>query len=326
MSPFANIWAAPLSLLALVMAGLYVYYKRRDDAARRAYADTGLLKGAGLGNRSATRYIAPSLLVAAILLGSIAAARPIGPPDKEESGTAMMDVIVALDVSDSMAVGDEMPNRLSYAKDAIANLVTAAPGNRYGLVVFSGEATVSCPVTSDHDAFLTFLDGVGFSKSGLPGTAIGEAVLTAAMRFKPGGLPRAVLVVTDGENTYGADPVEAAKSARARNMKVYTLGVGTPSGGKIPMGRDFFGGVMYKTDRQGRVVNSRLDRSTLEKVADAGGGKSFVASGSGAVGALAGTLSAKEAKEVKGIPADAKEYGPYFALAAFAALTVALAL
>jgi len=238
-----------------------------------------------------------------------------------------MDVIVTLDVSDSMAVPDmDGDSRLAFAKKTIAGLVQNAPSNRYGLVLFSGEAVVSCPLTVDHDAFLTFLDGANFSRTALPGTAIGEAVLTAVTRFKKSGLPRAVVVVSDGENTYGADPVEAAVTAAERGLKVYTLGVGTTEGGPIPMGRDFFGDVMYKKDRAGRTVNSSLDQDTLKKVASSGGGEYLDAGDSGTVKRLADDLHAERTTEVAGLPPDAMELGPYFALAAFALVTAAIVL
>lgn len=326
MSGFANIWAAALVVLAPVIAGLYVYYARRDRRAVASYADAGRLGPLGLGGRGKFAYAGHLLVVAAIIAGSVAAARPIGPPDEKEPGVAGMDVIIALDVSDSMAVADTEPDRLKYAIATVSKLVDAAPGNRYGLVVFSGEPTVTCPLTNDIGAFLTILETTGFSRTGLPGTAMGEAVLTAATRFKPGALPRAVVVVTDGENTYGADPVEAARTAKSRGLKVFTIGVGTPAGGKIPVGKDFFGETTYKKDREGSVVNSSLDAAALEKIAAAGGGRSFTATDSGAVDWLSKALTVKEKKEVKGIPPGAKEYGPWFALAAFAVLTAAILL
>lgn len=326
MTAFANTPALMLALAALALVAANIYYARRDAAARAAYAETGRLSALGLGKRGRARLAVPALVAVAILLGTIAAARPVGPPDAQDKGEAGMDVVVALDVSASMAVIDELPDRLESAKNRVAELMAAAPDNRYGLVLFSGEATVSCPLTADHDALLTFLDGAGFDSVGLPGTALGEAVLTAATRFKPGELPRAVLVISDGGNTYGAEPVEAASSAMAKGMKVYALGVGGTAGGRIPVGKDFFGETIYKRDRQGRMVNSALDMRSLETMAEAGGGKAFSAATPGAVDALARELTTRTHKQVKGVPANAKEYGQYFALAAFALLAAALVL
>jgi Ca-activated chloride channel homolog len=324
---FRHIWALALLVTVAGLAAWYVRSTVRASRARDLFADHVRQTPTGLGPAGMRALLGPALIIIAALLSTIAIARPLGPPGSGSSGVAGMDVIVALDISDSMAVPDMDGNtRLAAAKQAVAGLVKDAPSNRYGLVLFSGEAVVSCPLTVDQDAFLTFLDGADFSSTILPGTAIGEAVLTAATRFKKSELPRAVVVVSDGENTYGADPVEAAVTARERGLKVYTLGVGTTDGGPIPMGRDFFGDVMYKKDRAGRTVNSRLDEDTLRKVASAGGGEYLDAGGSGAVKKLADYLRAEKTTEVAGLPPDAKELGPYFALAAFALVTAAIVL
>ena len=192
----------------------------------------------------------------------------------------------------------------------------AARANRYGLVLFSGEAIVTCPPTLDHDAFLTFVEDADYSRANMPGTAIGEGILTALTRFKPGELPRAVLVVSDGENTYGADPVGAARTAKEKGLKVYTAGVGTTAGGEIPFGVDFFGKQVFKKDRQGRTVVSRLDESTLREISSAGGGNYFAVSDTGSVRELARELTSKSARKAVDPYRNAKEYGPWLALVA----------
>jgi Ca-activated chloride channel family protein len=259
----------------------------------------------------------PALVTAACMLTALSVARPLGPAERPGETAVSMDVIVALDVSDSMAVKDSDGERLDAAKAFIKKLVAAAPANRYGLVLFSGEAMVTCPPTLDHDAFLTFVDDADYSRSTISGTAIGEGILTALTRFKPGELPRAVLVVSDGENTYGADPVKAAGSAREKGLKVYAAGVGTVGGGEIPYGVDFFGKQVFKKDKEGRTVVSRLDEGALREIAGAGGGKYVAASDKGSVRELARELTAKSAKKAENPYKNAEEYGPWLALLAF---------
>ncbi len=320
----------PLFLLLLaavpVLALVYRWLAKRDEKARAAFADAGMSARLGLGNKSWKKKVAPVLIMAAAALASVAIARPLGPPSGEDEKTAAMDVIVALDISDSMGVADVKGNRLTEAKEFVKKLVLAAPNNRYGLVLFSGDAIITCPPTLDHDAFLTFVDDADFQRANLPGTAIGEAILTAATRFKKDELSRVVLVVTDGENTYGAEPVKAAETAKQAGLKVYAVGVGTPEGGRIPGNYDFYGNLQYKKDKQGNIVVSKLDEDTLNKIAEAGGGKYFAASDGTSVKALAGELTSKSKKVIKDPFQGAKEYGPWFALAAAALVAISVVL
>jgi Ca-activated chloride channel family protein len=260
----------------------------------------------------------------AATFAAVAIARPLGPPSGDDEKTAAMDVIVALDISDSMGVTDVKANRLAVAKEFVKKLVLAAPNNRYGLVLFSGDTVITCPATLDHDAFLTFVDDADFQRANLPGTAIGEAILTAATRFKKDELPRVVLVVTDGENTYGADPVKAAETAKQAGLKVYAAGVGTVEGGRIPGAYDFYGNVQYKKDKQGNIVVSKLDEDSLNKITDAGGGRYFAASDGSSVKSLAKEFTSKSKKVIKDPFQGAKEYGPWVAFAATVLVAIAM--
>jgi Ca-activated chloride channel family protein len=318
-----------LLLLLLVAPLLALYYRRavrRDREARDMLAHPASLAHMGIGMPDRRKLLIPAMVIGAAALVSVALARPLGPPSGAGERTAGMDVIVALDISDSMGVQDVPESRLSSAKAFVSKLVSESPDNRYGLVLFSGDAIVSCPLTMDQDAFLTFLSDADFARADIPGTAIGEGILSAATRFKKDELARAVVVITDGENTYGADPVKAAETAKNRGLKVYTVGVGTAEGGRIPAGADFFGNIQYKRDREGRVVNSRLDDAALREIASSGGGMYINASDAGTFKALGNELRAKSGKKVKDPFKDAREYGPYFALAAFCLVLVATAL
>ncbi len=256
----------------------------------------------GTGQRKFT--VRSSFILISAVLTIVALARPLGPSaNAAEAVPVSMDVIVALDISDSMGVmdggaggrltGGGAGDRLSAAKEFINNLAAAAPSDRFGLVLFSGNSIISCPPTMDHDAFLTIQGDAGMDKQDLPGTAIGDALITAANKFKKSNLPRAVVVVSDGENTYGPEPAEAARAAEAKGLKVYTVGVGTAHGGRIPEGLDFFGQMTFKKDKAGQTVGPSLDEGTLKSVADAGGGKYFYSLDPGAGAQLAKELSPK---------------------------------
>lgn len=318
--------------LLLLVAGLgaaFLLSDRTMKKAQRAFSSVEMAARLGLGNGS-KKFMARSILILiSAALAVVALARPLGPPaNAAESVPVSMDVIVALDISDSMGVTDggagANGDRLSAAKEVINNLVAAAPSDRFGLVLFSGNSIISCPPTMDHDAFLNILGDAGMDKQDLPGTAIGDALITSATKFKKSNLPRAVVVVSDGENTYGPEPSDAARAAVAKGLKVYTVGVGTARGGKIPEGLDFFGQMTFKKDRAGQTVISKLDEGTLKSVAEAGGGKYFYSLDAGAITQLAKDLSPKPKGNSLEKFAGAEEYGPWFALGAAITLMAAV--
>ncbi len=318
-----------LLLLVAALGAAFPLSQRKVKKSLRDFASVEMMARLGLGNGS-KKFMARALFILlSAVLAVVALARPLGPSaNAAEAVPVSMDVIVALDISDSMGVTDggagQTGDRLSAAKEFIKNLVAAAPSDRFGLVLFSGNSIISCPPTMDHDAFLNILGDAGMDKQDLPGTAIGDALITAATKFKKSNLPRAVVVVSDGENTYGPEPADAARAAVAKGLKVYTVGVGTARGGRIPEGLDFFGQMTFKKDRAGQTVISSLDEGTLKSVAEAGGGKYFYSLDPGAASGLAKELSPKAKENSLEKFAGAEEYGPWFALAAAVALMAAM--
>ncbi len=308
---------------------VFVYSVRRMKQARLAFSSPVMMARLGLGKGSRRFAARGFLVIVSAILAVTALARPLGPPAGAQEVPVSMDVIVALDISDSMLVPDSgdrsrsAGDRLSAAKEFIKKLVSDAPGDRFGLVLFSGDSIISCPPTLDHATYLEFLSDADVTKQDLPGTAIGDALITAATKFKKSSLPRAVVVVSDGENTYGPDPAGAAREAASAGLKIYAVGVGTSAGGRIPEGVDFFGQPKYKRDRSGQTVVSRLREGALKAVAEAGGGRYFYSQDAGAAGSLAKVLSPKAARKSKEKFAGAEEYGPWFALGAAAALGMA---
>jgi Ca-activated chloride channel homolog len=318
-----------LLVLGAGLGGAFLLSQRKVKRARRDFASKEMTGRLGLGNGSKKFTARASFILLSAVLAVVALARPLGlAANAAEAVPVSMDVIVALDISDSMGVTDGGAggngDRLSAAKKFVEEMTAAAPSDRFGLVLFSGNSIISCPPTMDHDAFLNILSDAGQDKQDLPGTAIGDALMTAAMKFKKSDLPRAVVVVSDGENTYGPDPSGAARAAEAKGLKVYTVGVGTAIGGKIPTGLDFFGQMTFKKDRAGQTVISELNDGTLKSVADSGGGKYFYSQDPGAASGLAKELSQKPRENSLEKFAGAEEYGPWFAFGAAVALVAAL--
>ncbi|MBR5073468.1 MAG: VWA domain-containing protein [Bacteroidales bacterium] len=176
------------------------------------------------------------------------------------------EIMICLDVSNSMLAEDYSPNRLERAKLAISRIVDRLQEDRIGLIVFAGSSFVQLPITTDYVSAKMFLNSIDTGSVPIQGTAIGDAVLTAARSFsEQSEKSRAIIVITDGEN-HEDDPVDAARQVAEMGIKVYTIGVGSLRGQPIP--KD---GQLMK-DSEGNIVVSRLDEGTLQQMAEAGNG------------------------------------------------------
>lgn len=183
-----------------------------------------------------------------------------------------IELIIALDVSNSMLAQDIQPNRLERAKQAISRLVDKLTNDRIGLIVFAGDAYVQLPITNDYVSAKMFLSSISPGMVPVQGTAIGKAIDLAASSFSPQTeTSKVIVVISDGEN-HEDDPVEASKRAADKGVVVHCIGIGSPQGSPIPIpSRD--GQVSFWKDKDGNVVVSRLDEETLSKVALTGNGK-----------------------------------------------------
>jgi Ca-activated chloride channel family protein len=189
----------------------------------------------------------------------------------EEQKRRGSEIIVALDVSNSMLAEDIQPNRLARATQALSRLIDRLGDNQIGLIVFAGEAYTQLPITNDYVSAKMFLSTISPDIVPVQGTAIGEAIHLAANSFSPASeAGKAIVVITDGEN-HEDDPVQAAQQAAERGISVYAIGVGSGQGTPIPM-RTASGQRDFIKDRQGNVVMTRLDEKTLQQVAVAGKG------------------------------------------------------
>ena len=184
----------------------------------------------------------------------------------KEHETKGAEIMIALDVSNSMLAEDYSPNRLERAKLAISRLVDKLRDDRIGLIVFAGNSFVQLPITTDYVSAKMFLNTISTGSVPIQGTAIGEAINTAIRSFSAQSeKSRAIIIITDGEN-HEDDPVAAAAQAAEMGVRVFTIGVGSPEGKPIPMD----GGLLK--DRDGNIVVTRLDESVLQEVAKAGNG------------------------------------------------------
>ena len=184
----------------------------------------------------------------------------------KEHETKGAEIMIVLDVSNSMLAEDYSPNRLERAKLAISRLVDKLREDRIGLIIFAGNSFVQLPITTDYVSAKMFLNSISTESVPVQGTAIGDAINTAMRSFSAQSeKSRAIIVITDGEN-HEDDPVDAARQAADMGVRVFTIGVGSPEGKPIPMD-----GELLK-DKEGEIVVTRLDEAVLQEVAKVGNG------------------------------------------------------
>ncbi|MBL7963373.1 MAG: VWA domain-containing protein [Flavobacteriales bacterium] len=248
---------------------------------------------------SAWRSVVRFLLVRhGLSLVAVAAAGPRLGTGLEEVRSTGMDVVIAVDVSNSMLCQDLKPDRMTAAKRALARFIDGLQGDRLGLVVFAGEAYVQLPLTVDRSAARLFLNSIGPNMVATQGTSIGAAIRTALSGFGEQSTgSKAILVITDGED-HEEEALDAAREAAAQGVVVSTIGMGTVQGGPIPVMRDnVIAG--FRKDRSGSVVMTRLNEEVLRGVAEAGGGRFVRATSTDAgLGPLLDDLRGMERTEV----------------------------
>ncbi len=207
------------------------------------------------------------VLVIALLLLGVTMMRPQWGVVFEKVERKGIDIIFVVDLSRSMLADDVKPNRLQRVTAEIKHFVESTlVSDRIGLIAFAGVSHVQCPLTHDYGAFRLFLDDLDPRIMPRGGTAIEDAMYRAIQAFPDEERNhKAIVLFTDGEDTDG-DPQRAAQEAAKRNIRVFCVGIGSPEGSLIPI-PDGKGGVSYLKDSEGQVVKSRLDESTLEKVA-----------------------------------------------------------
>ena len=263
---FANHQYLYLLILVPLMPLLYALmrYLRRERLRR-------------IGDESLVRQLMPSwsaskgwvrlvLFDLAFAFFVIGLARPQIGAKLQERETRGAEIMICLDVSNSMLARDYSPNRLERAKLAISRITDKLQDDRIGLIIFAGSSFVQLPITNDYVSAKMFLSSISTESVPVQGTAIGDAILTAARGFSAQSeKSRAIIVITDGEN-HEDDPLAAAKQAAELGIRIYTVGVGSLRGEPIPMDGDLM------KDKDGNIVVTRLDEDTLQQIAAAGGG------------------------------------------------------
>lgn len=195
------------------------------------------------------------------------------------------DIVICLDVSNSMNAEDFKPNRLAKAKQAIEKLIDKLNNDRIGIIVFAGEAYVQLPITTDYAAAKLFLDNINSDLVPIQGTVISSAIELAEKSFgTEEGKNKAIIIISDGES-HDDDAIAAAKKAAEKGTIIHTIGIGSPEGVPIPVYKNNVQ-MGFKKDREGNTVITKLNESALEEIASAGNGV-YVRASQGEIGLLA---------------------------------------
>ncbi len=252
--------------ISAVVLGLYAFYilwkRRAMELMSRGVARKYLIRGSGK-----IAVVKQVLVALAIVLSAFVVLRPQWGELVREVNNEGSDVLIALDVSPSMLAQDVKPSRLQRARDAVRLIVESLKGDRVGLILFSGDAFLQCPLTNDYGAFMMFLDAASPDSINLKGTDIGMALKQAYRVFQNKRLTSRILVlITDGEDHEGTAE-EAAVLFHNMDVSIYTIGIGRSGGDVIPTPGTESSPDSYYRDDNGRLVKTKKDVSFLKRIA-----------------------------------------------------------
>ena len=266
---FAHIEMLWLLLLIPAFTAAFIAIVRLKQRQLKLFGDPELLAEL-MPNVSRIRpAIKFALLMLALALLIIAAARPQYGQKEKTVKRQGIEVMFALDISNSMLAEDVAPNRLDRAKQMLSKLIDQMVDDKVGLIVFAGEAYTQLPITCDYVSAKMFLNTISPDLIRVQGTAIGDAINTSIRSFgsEDSDASRAIILITDGEN-HEDDAIAAAKAANEKGIKIFVVGIGKPDGSPIPIP----GTNNFRKDRAGNVVVSKLNEEMCREIAQAGAG------------------------------------------------------
>jgi len=254
-----------LLIIPIIILLFYLSAKRRKKVFSE-FSSPELQKKLIMNLSQVSRTLKSILWIAILLLLIIAAARPQWGKKLQILEEKGLDIVVAIDVSTSMLAEDLAPNRIQRARNSFMTFLDMLTGDRVGLIIFSGDAFVQCPITSDYSALKMFASLVDVGIVPEDGTDIAKAIEKANTLFTEDTQNRVMVMITDGENLQG-DFKEAVKKAKESNIIIYTLGIGTQKGAPIPLVNPQTGEKEYLKDKDGNIVLTKLDFSNLSWIA-----------------------------------------------------------
>jgi len=260
-----------LITIPALLAVFVIFWLQRKKAIKE-FGDRALVKGLMPEASAARPWIKFIIAIFALSLIIIGMAGPQFGTKLREIKREGIELVIALDVSNSMLAEDIAPSRLQNAKRAIAKLTDRLQNDKIALIVFAGDAFVQLPMTTDYSAAKMFLQTITPKLVSNQGTAIGEAIKLGRKSFTPSDdNNKALIIITDGEN-HEDNAIDIASEASEEGIVIHTIGMGLAKGAPIPV-YNKYGQKDYRTDNSGSVVISKLDENMLKKIAAAGGGK-----------------------------------------------------
>lgn len=284
-------WEKPLLLNLLWIIPVLILFRKFVKFLKRPVLELSLPKRVARGNPwTYLRLIPTGFFFLALIFIVVALARPQRSNERVEQFTEGIDILLVMDISESMDLQDFTPNRLEAAKKTAIDFIEGRFGDRIGMVVFSGEAYSLSPLTNDYKLLTSLISEINFSMIEAKGTAIGSAIAAGTNRMKESETPSKVMILlSDGESNAGnVDPLFAAQLASAFDIKIYTIAVGKD--GMVPYGTDFFG--------RPQMVESYLDETTLREIARIGNGQFFRASDGNALQQIFDQINTLEKAEI----------------------------
>ncbi len=258
----------------LIFIFYYAFYKKKQAIKKFGNPDLILkLMPEASFFRGAFKFW---ILIFAIIFVILAIVRPQFGSRLKEVKRKGIEIVIALDVSNSMLTQDIKPNRLERAKQAISKLLDKLRNDKIGLIVFAGDAYVQVPITMDYGATKMMLASVNTNIVPKQGTSISSAIDLAMKSFTQNNeVNKAIIIITDGEN-HEDNAIEMAREARKKGIYVYTIGIGLPAGKPIPFTNEY-GQQSFRKDKNGNVIISKLNEPMLAEIAHVGEGKYFKA-------------------------------------------------
>lgn len=279
------LWLIPIIPLLFAVRWLTRYYLNQK-------LPVALVKSDIRSNPVNLLRLFPEILLAIVgVLILVALARPQRTNEKVEQWTEGIDIMLAIDISQSMQIEDFQPNRLESAKEVARNFIKGRVQDRIGIVVFSGDAFSLTPLTTDYALLNSYIDEMGFEMIENRGTAIGSALAVVTNRMRESeSKSKVCILLSDGDNTAGnIDPITAAELAAAYDVKIYTIVVGKE--GLVPFGKDYFG--------RPHMVENTVDETTMRKIAEIGKGKFYRVTDEQALAQVFETINRYEKAEIK---------------------------
>jgi len=292
-STFQNFtWDNQIFLYGLILIPVFILLRWLLRYSLNQKLPIALTKSQLSSNPTNLVRILPDILLALIFaLIVVALARPQKTNQKVEQWTEGIDIMLTVDISQSMQIEDFKPNRLEAAKEVANNFIDGRFEDRIGIVIFSGDAYSLSPLTTDYDLLESYIEDIDFDMIENRGTAIGSAIAVSTNRMRESDSKSKVMILlSDGDNTAGnIDPITAAKLAAAYGIKIYTIAIGKE--GKVPFGKDFFG--------RPRMVENTMDETTLREIAKIGEGEFFRVSDNQALERVFNLIDKYEKAEIK---------------------------